>query len=166
MIPDLKVEVLGNEIFDDHSNFGGYNDSGEKYPLLLDSKDEAKYRSYRHQYAELLYFWGLPVHRVKILKFNINHNTDSSYLRSIESSENGDIHKGVISQWIKPSNGDKQHKIPHTCGYCMLNVKRRLFVCGNCQHVMHAKCSDKWWKTAHECPTGCGCMCSELFDVA
>mgnify|MGYP001222749156 CR=1 FL=1 len=155
ILPDVKVEVLATEI-SDLSNGSSAS--------LLDPRDEEKLRSFRLQYAELLYLWGLPVHRVKILKFNINHNTELGFINSLKTSETSDIYKGVDSRFVSPFQSVGQHAAYtyaeiHNCCFCSTPVKRRLFVCNLCQHIMHARCSNQWWKEESECPTGCGCRC-------
>lgn len=153
--PDIKIEIIHDDILDLVQ---------DSVPSLLDPADEAKFRSYRRQYAELLYYWGLAISRVKVLKFNINANTERSLLEDIEhGTDNEDhVYRGIMATWLKDSKG---RPVSQNCSYCGLKADR-IFVCGNCQHIMHASCASEWWAIADECPTGCGCCCPLMFDVS
>lgn len=114
----------------------GYAEESFNFHLM---EDDDRCIRYREQYANILYNWELPLSRIEILKFN--------YLETIPKF---DIHKSKIS-WLK--------KASKSCNYCGLEVKRRLFTCYKCEHILHADCATDWWKVSRECPTGCGCQC-------
>lgn len=114
----------------------GYAEDTFSYNLL-DEND--KCTRYREQYANILYNWELPLSRIEILKLNYS-----------ETTPNFDIHKSRIC-WLK--------KAEKNCNFCGLEVKRRLFTCYKCEHILHAHCANEWWKVSRECPTGCGCEC-------
>ncbi|AGO13930.1 AaceriAGR067Wp [[Ashbya] aceris (nom. inval.)] len=151
-LPDVSIEILDDEILDL---------PGGKLPPLLDPAEEPKFRSYRRQYAELVYYWGLPLHRVKVLKFNVNENTEPEILRALDQGISGqdDFYKGIHYKWMKPCSATS-----HSCAYCGLQAKKRIFLCGNCQHVLHASCAAEWWENDDECPSGCGCNCPYMFS--
>ncbi|KAG7192191.1 uncharacterized protein KQ657_001905 [Scheffersomyces spartinae] len=142
---------------------------------LLSSQDANKIKSYREQYADMLYLWGLPINRLKILKFNYSDlNLVSSSLPEFQ------VHKCLIglrekyNNTVNPSyqgnlsvstvNGWQHHNRQKlkNCNYCNLLVTRSLVVCTNCEHVMHSACALEWWSQVEEtqdCPSGCGCNC-------
>ncbi|AET39344.1 Mtc5p Ecym_4280 [Eremothecium cymbalariae DBVPG len=153
LIPEVKIEILHDEILDLIS---------DRVPSLLDPEDEPIFRRYRRQYAELLYYWGLPMERVKVLKFNINENTEPEILSCMDNSKNRkeDYYGGIGFKWIKKSSFTSKN-----CTYCGLKTKRRILVCGNCQHILHASCAVEWWQLDEECPSGCGCYCPKMFNV-
>lgn len=136
---------------------------------------------YREQYSDLLYIWGLQYNRAKILKFNFSG--DSSIGNSIEGFSDhkctikrrnrrafdssqlltnpiSDIKSAKENSW----NSKLRNKIQY-CGFCNLQINKRLVACTSCEHVMHAACAADWWlvnddiEKHQECPTGCGCNC-------
>ncbi|SCV04442.1 LAMI_0H16160g1_1 [Lachancea mirantina] len=154
-LPTVSIKVLNDEFLD----LAHQNDN-----WLLDPRNQQKYDSYRHQYGELLFYWGLPLARVEILKMNESTMASSSTFLNASKSAYGsatvprDIAFGVVE-----CDG---HSSNTACNYCGLKVTRRAFICGNCQHVLHANCATEWWTEGTECPSGCGCVCLEMFDVA
>lgn len=66
---------------------------------LLDDLDKQKLNVIRSEYASLLYYWGLPVNRVKVLKFNYSDkvNTDGY---EFNDNTNGGGGNGVDSNAI------------------------------------------------------------------
>ncbi|ODQ80482.1 hypothetical protein BABINDRAFT_160761 [Babjeviella inositovora NRRL Y-12698] len=111
---------------------------------LLDAKYEDRYTYYREEYSDLLYAWGLPSSRVQVLKFN--------YTSAMASSD--DTHKcgiGLVAPLAKLQD----------CHYCGLRIRKSVFVCNVCEHVLHASCATEWWDGERECPSGCGCLCLE-----
>lgn len=148
-------------------------------PLLSDI-DQEKLLQYREQYADLLFIWGLPYNRVKVLKFNFSGQP------SDENDERFEIHKCSIGrrsrkalsssqQLICPItdietakdnrwNSKLRNKIQY-CGLCNLQVSKRFVGCTNCEHLLHSDCAADWWlagdgdSESEECPTGCGCHC-------
>ncbi|CDO96273.1 unnamed protein product [Kluyveromyces dobzhanskii CBS 2104] len=151
-MPDIKIKLIHDDVLDLAIN-------GQE-PSLVDPKDEIKFRKYRTQYAEILYIWGMPMDRAELLKFNVNSNTESDYVHAVEQDSDLDIYKGISNKWI-----ESDQNLLHNCSYCGLKADRLVFVCGNCQHVTHRKCAEKWWKIGNECPSGCSCNCINHFDV-
>lgn len=148
--------------------------------LLLDSQEENKIKMYREQYADMLYIWKLPINRIKILKFNY---LGFSNTKNVTSESQFDAHRCKFGlRKIKPSqrqsktdttiqtcgtnswNTKKKDKLKY-CNLCNTIVKKRLVVCTNCEHVLHAHCAVEWWSNddpdnaTFECPSGCGCKC-------
>lgn len=122
---------------------------------------EQDLKNYRSEYASILFSWGLPESRLKVLKFNYANNRKNT----------GDFieHCGAIGWYndinIKVSDPscikwEKAHK-KSKCNFCQLAVKKRLSVCSKCNHLMHDTCALIWWvdNEMRECPTGCGCDC-------
>lgn len=148
---------------------------------LLSGIDQNKILEYREQYAEMLYTWGLPLHRIKILKFNYPQGAVDS-----PSNAHYDVHKCSFgSRYRKAFNNKQLLLTPITpiptakdnvwntqkrnsiqyCGYCGLIVSKRVVVCTKCEHIVHSHCAAEWWAAddsddvIEECPTGCGCSC-------
>lgn len=93
---------------------------------------------YRQIYAAMLTSWNLHIQRLEQLKFN-----------------NAEL-PGLTN--------DTEHRIctdarRATCLLCERPARTQVAVCGACSHVMHRQCAEQWWKTASECPSGCGCYC-------
>lgn len=146
--------------------------------------DQGKLRMYRAEYASLLFLWGLPNSRVKVLKFNYDEDT-------LKRRKNGGIgsstdeymeHVGLVG-WIEQGS-DNYIRTPHwqkrllttkqrqrrlqteskVCQYCLMTVHKQVTVCPVCNHVMHSQCAMKWWdeQKMSECPSGCGCHCHDV----
>lgn len=150
---------------------------------LLSELDPARLLSYRHQYAEMLYAWGLPFHRIKILKFNFpeeNQNCEISSSSDVYKFNFGYRNRNALSAnelLVKPItpiptaknnawNSKKRNELQY-CGICGLPISKRVIVCTICEHVLHSHCATVWWSIDDsekdcpimECPTGCGCHC-------
>ncbi|CCH46746.1 WD40-repeat-containing protein [Wickerhamomyces ciferrii] len=129
----IKIEMMNEAEL-------GFAEESFNYNSIEDETfDEPRFTRYREQYANILYTWELPFSRVEILKFNQNINESDI-----------DIYRSKI-RWLK--------KAVKCCNYCGLEVRRRLFTCYKCGHVLHADCATEWWNDSNECPTGCGCSC-------
>ncbi|ODV77657.1 uncharacterized protein CANTADRAFT_27368 [Suhomyces tanzawaensis NRRL Y-17324] len=150
---------------------------------LLHSQDEEKLKGYRELYANMLFLWGLPINRIKILKFNypeIDEKKTEAYISPF------DVHRcefGIRSKrrqnHIQPfinsvtlittskSNAWNTNKrnILKFCVFCNLMATKNLVLCTNCEHVLHTDCASEWWSGKEnnhaECPSGCGCNCLE-----
>lgn len=180
--PSITVKMMNTDtldLFDD-----AYTSA------LLDSQDNEKIKLYREQYAEMLFIWGLPINRIKILKFNYpnsevsgsSHNQDDSPFNvhkfmfgfrkksksnQLEFSAQQSIDSPTKIQSSKHNawNTNKRNALKY-CSLCQLTVTKRVVVCTNCEHVLHADCAVEWWTTEYEtdnheqeCCTGCGCNC-------
>ncbi|QPG74437.1 hypothetical protein FOA43_001766 [Brettanomyces nanus] len=149
-LPQVKLQILNKESLDLYDNVHSMDMEG--------MMDKEKLKLYRIEYASLLFFWGLPVSRAKILQFNY---TDES-----ETSDEYIEHRGEIG-WIKQSQDSYNYRDRlremKKCHYCLLQVKKRVTVCTHCHHIMHAECAMKWWEREKmmECASGCGCHCLE-----
>ncbi|CAK7894284.1 maintenance of telomere capping protein 5 [[Candida] anglica] len=152
---------------------------------LLGAQFEQKVKSYRDQYADMLYVWGLPISRIKILKFNYPDTEISHHFDGYESPF--DVHQCALGSRNRSRLGNDVRLIaPITppralispqawnspnktgglkfCNLCGLLVTKRLVVCTNCEHVLHSHCAVEWWtndgvENSDECPSGCGCQC-------
>ena len=123
-------------------------------------------KEYRAEYASILFYWGLPTNRIKILKFNYNTNsTDENENKKSDFQEHcGDIgwcDDCRIEEDDTPREVWKKFHDKNKCTYCDLAVTKRLSVCTNCNHIMHDRCAVIWWEEdkMDQCPSGCGCMC-------
>lgn len=92
-------------------------------------------RGIKSHYASMLFEWGLPLNRVKMLKSTPNQLT-SDY--TVEFKDLSKI-----------------------CELCQIEGGERIVVCNKCHHCLHAECSVQWFDTMSEseCPSGCGCFC-------
>lgn len=142
---------------------------------LLSSQEEEKIKAYREQYAEMLFLWGLPANRIKILKFNYpnatpddgnsrfnEHHCSFGFRKQTQAVKGPTVHEGstVNSSYKNAWVGNKSNKLKY-CSMCNLLVSKRLVICTNCEHVLHSNCALEWWKDNEEedCPSGCGCKC-------
>lgn len=174
--PSVSVQMLNVDKLDFFDNVYG--------SPLLGSIDQAKIISYREQYADALYTWGLPIHRVKILKFNYPDDATSLELGSryeVHSAAFGYRYRKALNpnqlllNPITPIatakdnawNTRKRNKLQY-CGLCALPVTKRVVICTKCEHILHSHCAAAWWsidedepedETTTDCPTGCGCSC-------
>lgn len=175
--PTFTIEMKNVDNFDLFENV-------YSHPLLNDL-DPEKIRSYREQYADILYSWGLPFHRIKILKFNYpeeSTSTDSSVNSEVFKCNYGFRYRKALNSTqllltpVTPIetarknawNTRKRNKL-HYCSLCSLLISKRVVICTNCEHVLHSHCAASWWSVEDpeessetlECPTGCGCHCLE-----
>lgn len=160
--PVVTIDIMNAsslDLFDD-----SYNSS------LLDSQDHEKIRIYREQYAEMLFLWGLPVNRIKVLKFNYPNAEDSKLNPTDDSTSQFIIHKVMFGIRNKnkplqqPSslqqlvatptnissakhnswNSGKRNSLKY-CSLCDSIITKRVMVCTNCEHVLHSECAVEWW---------------------
>ncbi|KAK6197989.1 uncharacterized protein RJT21DRAFT_122857 [Scheffersomyces amazonensis] len=151
---------------------------------LLSCQDEQKINSYRQQYADMLYIWGLPINRIKILKFNHPPTTLAVSKRVNEQSVHGckfglrykvrqhhdqEFHQAITPIGSARSNAwnTSRRNVIKYCNYCNLIVSNNLVVCTNCEHIVHTECASQWWADGQEdeCPSGCGCKCLEYVSI-
>lgn len=140
---------------------------------LLSSLDPETLRRYRQQYADLLYLWGLPVNRIKVLKFN--------YANGLATDTDGDQHKCHIALRSRRKQNPRlafvnlvtfielsklnawnlgKRTVLKYCNLCALVVKKNFVVCTLCEHILHTQCAMEWWgENEQECASGCGCNC-------
>lgn len=157
--PAVHVQMLNTDTLDLYED--------KHTSSLLDSQDHAKIKLYREQYAEMLFLWGLPINRIKILKFN--------YPDEVRAHDFG-THEFMFG--LHQVSGKSSALVPETtvslarttvwatanplkyCALCELVVTKRVCVCMRCDHVLHAECAVEWWThDDDECPSGCGCVC-------
>jgi WD40 repeat protein len=123
-------------------------------------------REFRSEYASILFCWGLPANRLKILKFNYHSNSIPEYYNKGSDflehyGEIGWYDDSKIEEFDIPKvKWEKSHD-KNKCNYCQLPVTKRLSVCTKCNHIMHDVCAIEWWEEnkMDECPSGCGCEC-------
>ncbi|RLV87751.1 Maintenance of telomere capping protein 5 [Meyerozyma sp. JA9] len=150
---------------------------------LLDSQDSRKIRLYREHYADMLFSWGLPVHRILVLKFSypdgeLNRSSSSFDIHRLSFGlRNGDRsvpETETVNRFISPSGPMGQagqlawrqaYDTIKFCQLCSLVVAKWAVVCNKCEHTLHADCATSWWAESeeaegfNECPGGCGCHC-------
>lgn len=153
--------------------------------LLLNAQDFEKIKVYREHYAEMLFLWGLPINRIKILKFNYPNTEDVDPVSNKSLFEVHSLNFGLRAESRKVGL-DKDQIVPSTtiqtarnnpwntvkrnelksCSLCNLIVNKRVVVCTSCEHVMHSDCAVEWWtlnegaeESEQECPSGCSCRC-------
>ncbi|EDO17715.1 hypothetical protein Kpol_1033p19 [Vanderwaltozyma polyspora DSM 70294] len=150
-VPEIKVELIHDEILD-------VIDSETN--SLIDDEDAFRMKVYIYNYANLLFRWGLPIERAQILKIQIGSkdlkNTKNSYMYTKQFD-------GINTTWV--NNQKSEFNTVRNCCFCNLKLTRSIFNCGNCQHVMHSYCAKEWWNSSNECPSGCGCICPDTFDI-
>ncbi|CCH60899.1 hypothetical protein TBLA_0D04020 [Henningerozyma blattae CBS 6284] len=166
-IANIHFELIDDEVIDAIEN---------PIHTFFAIEDISKLQWYQYQYSKLLFRWGLPIERAKLLKLDINsvgikdkNNTrQNSYLNSKGEFyvDNQFLHTDNIGtigiNWRENVDNDLTFK---NCVYCNHPADRSVFICGNCQHIMHPKCAQVWWKVDSECPSGCGCHCPDVFDL-
>ncbi|GAV53778.1 hypothetical protein ZYGR_0AK02800 [Zygosaccharomyces rouxii] len=154
-LPNVTIELVDDDIL-----------SAIRQPVrsLLDPDDAAKFRFYSYQYAKLLCTWGLPMQRAELLKisFESTHKNTSDF-DTHSSSDNQDLFGKIQTNWK-----ENRYKEPNfnNCNYCGLKVTRNIFLCENCEHVMHASCARDWWTQSEQCASGCGCHCPEVLRMS
>lgn len=177
--PRLRYTILDESLLDHGESLSP--------STLLDVTKKEKYQLYRMQYAGVLFLWGLEVASLEVLKFNYKNDTignrpfgtrnltgrNASLTNKTNSrhSEFESLHSADIHFHSLHSNHDSEtdidgpprsnnHKL---CQYCKLTVRKRLFFCLKCEHILHADCAKEWWNDceADECASGCGCKCLE-----
>lgn len=165
--PSFTIQMHNVELLDLYEDAFGS-------PLLsgIDAKEIAEFRE---QYANMLYSWGLPMHRIKILKFNypdlkIDSTKFESHLCSYGTRSRKAMNpKQQVLNTITPINtarfnawNTSKRSVLQYCGYCGLVIPKKVVLCTKCEHIMHSDCAEDWWAgedSKTECPTGCGCFC-------
>lgn len=152
-------------------NYGGLDLYENEYCVNIEGfVDPEQLKVYRAEYAAILFCWGLPANRLKILKFNYTHNHSyNAELRYRKGQSDFQEHYGEIG-WCDDSKIEmddtprskwKKTQDKKKCHFCELEVTKRLSACTKCNHIMHDVCSIIWWEenAMRECPSGCGCEC-------
>lgn len=162
--PIVTLELLNTDSLDLYDDV--YTQS------LLGSSNEEKVKIYREQYADLLYIWGLPISRIKILKFNYPNvdkiegykspfdvHSGSFGIRKKQGKRNAYVSDDTSARFVTPVttslnqpqawNSSKTNFLKY-CNLCGLPVTKRLVICTNCEHVLHSHCAAEWWSTEEE----------------
>ncbi|KAL3233069.1 hypothetical protein RNJ44_04985 [Nakaseomyces bracarensis] len=143
-LPEITLELLDDDVL---------NAVEDPEYQFFDEFDEKKLKNYVLQYSSLLYQWNLPIERVNILKASTIDKKEENFFTNFT--------EGIGMQWVANENS-----ATNTCVYCRLKAQRSVFICGNCQHIIHLSCAKEWWNVASECASGCGCNCPNMFDVS
>lgn len=128
------------------------------------------YDYFKRSYAEMLYRWGLLVHRSKILKY-LSSNSDVS--RGVEF-----VTECMSCTKVTPAPLCKDcHKPLLYCSLCRLPVRGSANACLSCGHGGHTNHMKRWFLVSlygtlqlelskvctlqknDVCATGCGCHC-------
>ncbi|GMM55586.1 Mtc5 protein [Maudiozyma humilis] len=154
-VTDISVELIHDDVLESFRN---------SVHEILEPNDIIKCKRYVLMYAKLLYRWGLPMERVKLLKMCLLSSAADLHDDMFTASDLNRVNNNSIEvNWITSSKTDN---FVASCNYCNLRIKGNMFVCGNCQHIMHMDCAKKWWAIGNECPSGCGCHCPNEYDVS
>ncbi|ODV61757.1 Mtc5p ASCRUDRAFT_56190 [Ascoidea rubescens DSM 1968] len=137
--PTMRYETFVN------NPIHGYQESVP----LLNPKLNFYYEYFRKKYSEMLFFWGFPIKKQEILKYNYPNITLEETLKSKEF----EYLKVGYDYFDKHPNLD--------CVYCVMPVKNHSFICVKCNHIMHSHCAIEWFNeySEIECSSGCGCKC-------
>lgn len=108
---------------------------------------------YREQYAELLHMWGLDIQRSEVLKLS----WDDPLMLAFRGVLEWPIQRDVALE-VSVSSHVAQ------CALCCRPVMRLFKSCLKCLHALHSECAHRWWKSADECPSACGCACKEFAE--
>ncbi|QLQ82405.1 hypothetical protein HG537_0H01670 [Torulaspora globosa] len=149
--PDVHVQLLYDDVLESIEN---------PNRNLMDPPEARKLTSYSYQYAKLLSRWMLPIERVEMIKISFDAKKDSTDYEPQIADENRDLYGGIVTTW-RPN--DPKKRLFQNCNYCGLKVTRSIFVCQNCEHIMHSACATEWWQSSQECASGCRCRCPEAF---
>lgn len=160
-MPTIKVELVNDDVIEAIKN---------PIHIFFDHEDLIKLQVYQYEYSKLLYSWRLPLERAKLLKIDIssvadtrNKYTQEKYSENDNPMLDTENTETIRMSWIESPDSQRDFTFKN-CVLCILPARRNIFVCRNCQHIMHPKCANEWWHIDFQCPTGCGCNCPERFD--
>ncbi|KAG0636327.1 hypothetical protein HOY80DRAFT_891559 [Tuber brumale] len=174
--PSARITMMNLDKFDDEGNVN--------IPFLDPNKTKL-YRSYRENYADILYVWNLQIQRLEILQFNglkCNQVDEEGELVGFGRKRGnadgwdgleiaGHCSKcGAVLDVTKGARGEckacKRRQVTMTCCVCDVIIKGLYGPCLRCGHVAHADCHEAWFSKEGiaECPTGCGCNCMRFVE--
>lgn len=140
-------------------------DDSYTQPLLAGVSADRLQR-YRAHYADMLYLWGLPVSRIKILKFNYSEVERRAQLPfEVHRAAFGRRERAPRVAAKTAATVWRDGNALQRCNLCQLPITKTLVVCVNCEHILHTHCAHEWWPHKEgnlemiECPSGCGCQC-------
>ncbi|RPB01839.1 hypothetical protein L873DRAFT_1827113 [Choiromyces venosus 120613-1] len=166
-------------------NLDKFDDEGNVNIPFLDPKKTKLYRSYRENYADILYVWCLQIQRLEVLQFNglkCNQVDEEGELVGFGRKRGntdgwdgleiaGHCSKcGAVLDVTKGARGEckacKRRQVTMTCCICDVIIKGLYGPCLQCGHVAHADCHEAWFSQEGivECPTGCGCNCMHFVE--
>lgn len=174
----IRITMMNRDKFDDEGNVN---------VPFLDPKKSRLFRSYRENYADLLYNWGLQIQRLEVLKYN---GLKNAALEALEDEPVGFGRKitgeekiwdgleigghcsrcGAVLEGTGGARGEcrscKRRQVTMTCCVCDVIIKGLYVPCLQCGHVGHADCHEAWFAEdgVVECPTGCGCSCGTFVE--
>ena len=144
----IHIVEMNPEMFSDEL-------SGAAKSSLIPGDMAAKTAAWCQYYAEHLRSWDLQLQAAELEKFMGINNT--SLLPSSVQVVDAD------SQMRGSSSGD--HGVDRTCAICSTVVRLMELLCPLCHHVSHLNCFEEYINnedTSFECPTSCGCQCSDV----
>ncbi|KAH8153557.1 uncharacterized protein LAJ45_02370 [Morchella importuna] len=178
----IRITMMNQDKFDDEGNV---------HVPFLDPQKFRLYQSYRENYADLLFNWGLQTPRLEVLKYNGLKNAafealeeepvgfsrkptkvtepSGQYFKGLELG--GHCFKcGAMLISTKGARGEckpcKRRQVTMNCCVCDVIIKGLYVPCLQCGHVGHADCQEAWFSEdgVVECPTGCGCQCASFVE--
>ncbi|KAL7428343.1 hypothetical protein ACHAXM_001235 [Skeletonema potamos] len=144
---------------------------------LLPKFDERRYDNYLHQYASLLYGWGILTVRSEVSK-RLAYGIPGGGAEIVTETQANEekptsvvANMGVTGITFTPMCQKCMTPVDDTnfcrrckdyafqCSICCHAVRGACLCCPNCGHGGHAEHILSWFERHQMCPTGCGCLC-------
>jgi hypothetical protein len=144
----IRITDINQGIFSDEI-------SGAARTSLIPEDLVAKSYAWCEYYAEQLRSWDLQVQAAELEKIiGISDLTEPSPGLGIVDARND-----------TPDAAFRDRSVDRTCSICFTVVRLMELVCPSCGHVSHLSCLEDYITAddpEFECPTSCGCECSEI----
>lgn len=135
------------------------DDEAERELALMDDDMVIATENACHAYAETLYRWGEFSTRAVVLKFSA----------APPETPDVDQHRGLVVEvrCINCRRASRRAKCDHCkllsmrCSVCDIAVRGVSSLCPICGHGGHTVHLASWFAESRDCPTGCGCKCTE-----
>jgi WD40 repeat protein len=144
----IQVAMTNTEMFSDEV-------SGAARSSLIPEDMAAKTAAWCQYYAEQLRSWGLHLQAAELEKIMDIKNTcllpSGVQVVDAESQMRG--------------SSSRDHGVERTCAICFTVIWLMELLCPLCHHVTHLNCLEEYIntdETSFECPTSCGCECSDV----
>jgi hypothetical protein len=147
----IRITDINQGIFSDEI-------SGAARTSLIPEDLLPKSYAWCEYYAEQLRSWDLQVQAAEMEKIiGISDPTKPSPGLGIVDARNDTLGAAF-----------RDHSVDRTCSICFTVVRLMELVCPSCRHVSHLSCLEDYITdddTEFECPTSCGCECSEIVNT-